>query len=280
MFPTKLFIFFILLFSTLVFNVNSKANEIKVNRAKRIISLNSLSADIVSKLDNDSLIGIPDSSLLKKDDKFADKIIVSQGRMPPSLEKIIKLKPSLVIGSEGFHDKILDKLGDLNIETLKTNTKSINQLEMLIKDLAFYLNKNPSSVNDNIKSCYLNKSKDRGSAVILASTKPLLSPNSNSWAGKLLDRFNFDNISKDLESKTEFKGYVNLSPEIILKEKPSKIIVISFPGMNQNSLLANPMLRRIIDSNKNQIVTFNYYGLINPGSLKTINSACKKLSTI
>ena len=280
MFPTKLFIFFILLFSTLVFNVNSKANEIKVNRAKRIISLNSLSADIVSKLDNDSLIGIPDSSLLKKDDKFADKIIVSQGRMPPSLEKIIKLKPSLVIGSEGFHDKILDKLGDLNIETLKTNTKSINQLEILIKDLAFYLNKNPSSVNDNIKSCYLNKSKDRGSAVILASTKPLLSPNSNSWAGKLLERFNFDNISKDLASKTEFAGYVNLSPEIILKKKPSKIIVISFPGMNQNSLLANPIFQKIIDSNKNAIITFNYYGLINPGSLKTINSACKKLSNI
>jgi len=280
MFPTKLFIFFILLLSTLVFNVNSEANEIKVNRAKRIISLNSLSADIVSKLDNDSLIGIPDSSLLKKDDKFADKVIVSQGRMPPSLEKIIKLKPSLVIGSEGFHDKILEKLGDLNIETLKTNTKSIKQLEILINDLAFYLKKNPSSINQNIESCYFNTSKNRGSAVILASTKPLLSPNSNSWAGKLLDRFNFDNISKDLESKTEFKGYVNLSPEIILKEKPSKIIVISFPGMNQNSLLANPMLRRIIDSNKNQIVSFNYYGLINPGSLKTINSACKKLSTI
>ena len=247
---------------------------------KRIISLNSLGADIVSKLDNDSLVGIPGSSLLKKDDKFAGKVIVSEGRMPPSLEKIIKLKPSLVIGSEGFHDKILDKLGDLNIETLKTNTKSINQLEILIKDLAFYLNKNPSSVNDNIKSCYLNKSKDRGSAVILASTKPLLSPNSNSWAGKLLERFNFDNISKDLESKTEFAGYVNLSPEIILKKKPSKIIVISFPGMNQNSLLANPIFQKIIDSNKNAIITFNYYGLINPGSLKTINSACKKLSNI
>ena len=280
MFPTKLFIFFILLLSTLVFNVNSEANEIKVNRAKRIISLNSLSADIVSKLDNDSLIGIPDSSLLKKDDKFADKVIVSQGRMPPSLEKIIKLKPSLVIGSEGFHDKILDKLGDLNIETLKTNTKSIYQVEILIKDLAFYLNKNPSSVKENIKSCYLNKSKNRGSAVILASTKPLLSPNSNSWAGKLLDRFNFDNISKDLESKTEFAGYVNLSPEIILKKKPSKIIVISFPGMNQNSLLANPILQKIIDPNKNEVITFNYYGLINPGNLETINSACEKLSNI
>ena len=247
---------------------------------KRIISLNSLGADIVSKLDNDSLVGIPGSSLLKKDDKFSDKEVVSKGRMPPSLEKILKLKPSLVIGSEGFHDKILDKLVDLNIETLKTNTKSINHLEILIKDLAIYLNKNPSSLDKNIKSCYFNTSKYRGSAVILASTKPLLSPNSKSWAGNLLDRFNFDNISKDLESKTEFKGYVNLSPEIILEKKPSKIIIVSFPGMNENSSLANPILKKIIASNQNEILTFNYYGLINPGSLKTINSACKKLSNI
>ena len=256
------------------------AGELTINSSKRIISLNSLGADIVSQLDNESLIGIPGSSLLKKDDRFDEKVIVSEGRMPPSLEKIIKLKPSLVIGSEGFHDKILDKLDDLNIETLRTDTNSVNQLEILIKNLAFYLNKDPSSVNENIKSCYLNRSKYRGSAVILANIKPLLSPNSKSWAGKLLDRFNFDNISKDLESKTEFKGYVNLSPEIILKKKPSKIIVISFPGMSQNSLLNNPFLKKIIASNKNEIVTFNYYGLINPGSLKTINSACKKLSNI
>jgi len=256
------------------------AGELTINSSKRIISLNSLGADIVSQLDNESLVGIPGSSLLKKDNRFDEKVIVSEGRMPPSLEKIIKLEPSLVIGSEGFHDKILDKLDDLNIETLRTDTNSVNQLEILIKNLAFYLNKDPSSVNENIKSCYLNRSKYRGSAVILANIKPLLSPNSKSWAGKLLDRFNFDNISKDLESKTEFKGYVNLSPEIILKKKPSKIIVISFPGMNQNSLLANPIFKKIIASNKNEIITFNYYGLINPGSLKTINSACKKLSNI
>ena len=271
---------FIVAFCSLFFPVESKADEFLRENNKRIISLNSLGADIVSKLDNDSLVGIPGSSLLKKDTRFSDKVIVSQGRMPPSLEKIVKLKPSLVIGSEGFHDKILDKLGDLNIETLKTNTKSISELELLIKDLALYLNKNPESIQENIKSCYLNISKYRGSAVILASTKPLLSPNSNSWAGQLLDRFNFENISKNLDSKTEFKGYVNLSPEIIFKKKPSKIIVVSFPGRDQNSLLANPILKKIIASNNNEIVTFNYYGLINPGSLKTVNSACKKLSNI
>ena len=273
----KIIIFFIT-FCSILFPIESTANDISEDNNKRIISLNSLGADIVSKLDNNSLIGIPGSSLLKKESKFSGKVIISEGRMPPSLEKIIKLNPSLVIGSAGFHDKILDKLGELNIETLKTDTKSITQLEILISKLANYLNKDPSKIKESIKSCYLNTSTFKGTAVILASTKPLLSPNSNSWAGKLLDRFNFDNISKDLESKTEFKGYVNLSPEIILKAKPAKIIVITFPGMNQNSLLSDPVLRKVISPNNSEIITFNYYGLINPGSLKTINKACEKLS--
>ena len=280
MFFSRFLYFFILTFVlSIFFSKLSLANESEEIK-KRIISLNSLGADIVSKLDNDSLVGIPGSSLLKNDNKFSEKFIVSEGRMLPSLEKILKLRPTLVIGSEGFHDKILDKLSELNIETLKTNTKSINQLEILIKDLSLYLNKDPSYLNNFIKSCYFNTSKNRGSVVILASTKPLLAPNSDSWAGKLLDRFNFDNISKNLESKTDFKGYVNLSPEIILKTKPSKIILISFPGIDQNSLLSNPILKKIISSNKNKLITFNYYGLINPGSLETINKACEKLSNI
>ena len=267
-------------FSTLIFSSKSEAIEPYENIDQRIITLNSLSADIVSKLDNNSLIAIPGSSLLKKDTRFDNKIIISEGRMPPSVEKIIKLKPSLVIGSSGFHDKILNKLNELNIKTLKTNTKSITKLEKLIKDLANYLDKDPSKLKKDLYDCYKNTSKKRGSAVVLASTKPLLSPNSNSWAGKLLERFNFDNISKDLESKTEFKGYVNLSPEIILKSNPSKIILITFPGMRQNNLESDKFFNKLISSKKNRVITFNYYGLINPGSINTINNACKKLSAI
>ena len=110
MLVSKFRFFFLLATLSLCINPN---RGLTTEFDKRVISLNSLGADIVSKLDNDSLVGIPGSSLLKKDDKFSDKEIVSEGRMPPSLEKIIKLKPSLVIGSEGFHDKILDKLSDL-----------------------------------------------------------------------------------------------------------------------------------------------------------------------
>ncbi len=280
MFSIKLLIILFSFLPKFIFTNYSYSSTLNSNTDKRIISLNSLSADIVSKLDNNSLIGIPGSTLLKKDKSFNNKIIVSEGRMPPSLEKILKLKPTLVIGSDGFHDKILNRLNELNIKTFKTNTKSISQLEKLINDLALYLDKDPSTLKKNLNHCYKKRSKKRVSAVVLASTKPLLSPNSNSWAGKLLERFNFDNISKNLESQTEFKGYVNLSPEIILKTKPSKIIVIEFPGMSQSSSLSEPSLKKVISINNSEFITFNYYGFINPGSLKTINSACEKLSTI
>ena len=125
MFPLKKIIFFLIIFYSIIAPIESKGNEFSRRTDKRIISLNSLGADIVSKLDNDSLIGIPGSNLLKKETQFSNKEIVSEGRMPPSLEKIIKLKSSLVIGSEGFHDKILDKLNELNIKTYKTNTTTI-----------------------------------------------------------------------------------------------------------------------------------------------------------
>ena len=76
----------------------------------RIVALTSLSADVINSLSNESLVGIPGSSLLNKNVDFENKTIISSGRMPPNLEKILKLKPDLVIGSNGFHDKTLKVL--------------------------------------------------------------------------------------------------------------------------------------------------------------------------
>ena len=259
---------------------NFAAAKSSNNENLRIVSLNSLGADIVSKLDNNSLLGIPGSSILKKNNDFKNKVVVSSGRMPPSIEKIIELKPDLVIGSKGFHDKVLSKLNQLNIRTLETETKSIKNLETLIKKLSKTLNKDENIILSQIKDCYNLPSKTKGSAVVLASTKPLLSPNSQSWAGSLLDRFKFNNISNNLKSNSEFKGYINLSPEILIKNKPSNLFVITFPGMPQNDSVIPKNLEKVIINNKTKIHTFNYYGFINPGSLKTINEACSKLSSI
>ena len=261
-----------------VFNLASIKSSTKDNI--KIVSLNSLGADIVSKLNNESLVGIPGSSLLKKDKSLKDKVVISSGRMPPSIEKIIELKPDLVIGSKGFHDKVLLKLNQLNISTLETETKSIRNLEDLIQKLSKTLNKDKNILLNKIKSCYELPNNRKGSAVVLASTKPLLSPNSQSWAGSLLDRFKFNNISNNFKSNTEFRGYINLSPEILITNKPDNLFFITFPGMPQNNSAIPQNLENILINGKTKIHTFNYYGFINPGSLETINEACKKLSSI
>ena len=261
-----------------LFNVESIKSSTKDNL--KIVSLNSLGADMVSKLDNSSLVGIPGSSLLKKNKLLQGKVVISSGRMPPSIEKIIKLKPDLVIGSKGFHDKVLSKLNQLNIKTLETETKSIKDLETLIDKISKTLNKDKNILFNEIKDCYKLPSKPKGSAVVLASIKPLLSPNSESWAGNLLDRFKFNNITNNFKSNTEFKGYINLSPEILIQNKPSNLFMITFPGMSQNNSGIPKNLEKIILNSKTKIHTFNYYGFINPGSLRTINEACIKLSKI
>jgi len=267
----------IFVFFSLVKIYSSNAED---NSNLRIVSLNSLSADIVSKLDSDSLVGIPGSALLKKNVDLENKVVVSNGRMPPSIEKIIELKPDLVIGSKGFHDKVLSKLNQLNIRTLETETKSIENLESLIEKLSRKLNKDKKILLNKIEDCYKLPIKTKGSAVVLASTKPLLSPNSQSWAGSLLDRFKFNNITNNFKSNSEFKGYINLSPEILIKNKPTNLFIISFPGRPQDNSGIPKNLEKIIINSTTKVHSFNYYGFINPGSLQTINAACMKLSKI
>ena len=86
----------------------------------RVVALTSLTADLINTISKDSLVGIPGSSILKKNKDFDSIPIVSSGRMPPDLEKILSLKPDLVIGAKGFHDRPLSKLNSLGINTLST----------------------------------------------------------------------------------------------------------------------------------------------------------------
>jgi len=272
----KLFLISISLFQIFSIAIVKSSNKDQI----KIVSLNSLGADIISKLNNDSLVGIPGSSILKKDKSLQDKVVISSGRMPPSIEKIIELKPDLVIGSKGFHDKVLSKLNQLDIKTLETETKSIKNLETLIEKLSETLNKDKNIILSKIKDCYKIPNNMKGSALVLANTKPLLSPNSQSWAGSLLDRFKFNNISNNFKSNSEFRGYINLSPEILITSKPANLFLINFPGMNQNNSVIPKNLEKLIMKGKTKVHTFNYYGFINPGSLQTINEACRKLSSI
>jgi len=262
--------------------VNSSENSY-LNKRKKIIALTSLSADLVNSIDSYSLVGIPGSSILKSNPSYKDIEIVSSGRMPPNLEKIISLKPDLVIGANGFHDKPLSKLNQLGVKTLSSKIKNLKDLENLNKEInAFLLRKDTEPLSKKISNCYSTSSKiskDKN-VIALVSIKPILSPNSKSWSGNLIKRFGLKNLTSELKSKSEFKGYVNLSQEWLLKAKPNNLIVVKTPGSNIAQYESLAVWKKIPAVKKKNIFSFDYYGLINPGSLASINKACKKLSSI
>ena len=265
---------------------DNNSKSIKDNSINKVITLTSLSTDIVNALSKDKLIAIPGSSLFKGNKDYKELPRISEGRNPPNLEKIVSLKPDLVIGTKGFHDKILGKLKDINIQTFSYELRDWNSLENTINLISTKLNKNDLGksneiINTNLKECVVtNEQNKKPSVVVLASTKPILSPNSKSWAGNLLKRFGINSLTKDLDSKSEFRGYVNLSPEWLVKEDPDNLIIIQTrPGQYVDFEKSKPF-SNLKAVKSDQVYRFNYYGLINAGSLESINSACLKLRDI
>ena len=261
-------------------NIKSEDNE----RITRVVALTSLSADLINTISKDALVGIPGSSILKKNKEFDSIPIVSSGRMPPDLEKILNLKPDLVVGAKGFHDRSLSKLNSLGISTLSTSISSLDDLDNLNKELASKLNTSAKSLEDILVSCYpkikkKNKNKNKN-LIVLVSSKPMLSPNKDSWAGNLISSFKLNNLASEITNKTEFKGYVNLSPEWLIKYQPENILVIKTPGSDLSQYSSINIWKKLKAVKNNKIYTFDYYGLINAGGIKAINKACQKLSLI
>ena len=270
-------------------NQSSRKKEVLSNssvKIERVVTLTSLSTDIVRSISSDKLVGIPGSSLFKDVDDLRGLPRISQGRTPPNLEKIVSLKPDLVIGTKGFHDKILSKLKNINIRTLSYELKDWDSLENTINLINSKLSKEDSKnssaiINTKLKDCMVtNQQNKKTNVVVLASTKPILSPNSKSWAGNLLQRFGLNSLTKDLDSKSEFRGYVNLSPEWLVKKDPDNLIIIQTrPGQYDDFEKSNPFSNmKAVKSD--QVYRFNYYGLVNAGSLDSINGACLKLRKI
>ena len=246
----------------------------------RVVALTSLTADLINTISKDSLVGIPGSSILKKNKDFDSIPIVSSGRMPPDLEKILSLKPDLVIGAKGFHDRSLSKLNNLGISTLSTSISNLDDLDNLYKNLASKLKTKTKSLEEILGSCYSKNKNKNKNLVVLVSSKPMLSPNKDSWAGNLISSFKLNNLASEIKNKTEFKGYVNLSPEWLLKSQPENILVIKTPGSDISQYESINIWNKLKAVKNNKIYTFDYYGLINAGGINAINKACQKLSLI
>ncbi|BBD58529.1 periplasmic binding protein [Nostoc sp. HK-01] len=250
--------------------------------AKRVVSLSSLATDIIYQLDKTKLVGIAGNSLLKNDPGFQDIPRVSEGQTPPNLEKIVALKPDLVIGIEGFSTQVIQRLQELKIPTLLTQLKTWDSLENLTQKIGDLISVNPEALLTRYKSFLPEKQDQNISTLVLVSNQPILTPNKSSWAGNLLEKFQLKNVAADLQGKSPFGGYVTLSAEKVLEVNPDTIIVINPPQATSNkeileSFSKEPFWQKLKATQNNRVYIFDYYGLINPGSINAIEKTCQQL---
>ena len=251
------------------------------NVPQKIVALTSISADIVQTLDDDVLVGIPGSSLLTADPRFEGLTIVSSGRTEPDLEKIVALQPDLVIGAVGFHDKTLERLTDLEVNVLSVEINSWENLKNITQVLATQLNVDPTPLVERYDACLAQAADNGPTAIVLASREPLLSPNKESWAGNFLEKFNIQNLTAELEGQSEFQGYITLSAEKILEMNPEQLFFVdSGSSLEQEiaQLKTDPFWEQLSAVQSDQVYGFGYHGLINPGSVQSIEQVCAALS--
>lgn len=239
--------------------------------------MTSLAADIVNRLDKTKLVGISGSRMVNQNPDFANLPRISEGRTPPNLEKIVSLKPDLVIGAKGFHDPVLAKLNASGIQTLATEVNSWQSLLDLTRTIAAVLKADPEPLIQSYQGCFNPKPAQTSSVLVLASRQPILAPNKTSWAGDLLNQFSVQNVVADLQGASEFSGYVTLSPEKLLQLNPERIILVDTQEGDIDQLKSQPFWKQLKAVQSQQVHRMDYFGLVNPGSIAAIEQTCSQL---
>ncbi|MEG4495711.1 ABC transporter substrate-binding protein [Microcoleus sp. F10-C6] len=248
--------------------------------AQKFVALTPLTADIIHQLDPTKLVGIPGSALVSSNPKFKGITAVTGERTPPNLEKIIALKPDLVVGASGFHDQTMQKLQQLGIKTLLTQVDSWKSLEELTTTLAKSLNTNPEPLLKRYQTFLADIPNQSPATLVLVSRQPILSPNQSSWAGDLLGKFNVKNIAAQLQGDSPMRGYITLSAEKVLEANPEVIIIVDRGEGILDQFKSDSFWNQLTATKNNRVYVFDYYGLVNPGSIEKIEQATAQLKQV
>ncbi|NJK34507.1 MAG: ABC transporter substrate-binding protein [Oscillatoriales cyanobacterium SM2_2_1] len=244
--------------------------------------MTSLTADIIAKLNPQVLVGVPGGSLTEQNPALRSLPRVSQGRVQPNLEQIIALRPDLVWGAKSFHESLVERLGRSRIPVTLTDVRNWSELEALTRDIATQLGTDPQPLLRRYQSIGISQPKRQERVLVLVSSQPILSPNKNSWAGAMLERFGMNNVTANVQGTSFNRGYVTLSPERVLQENPDVIILVEVGGGEslKNQLAGRSFWRNLAAVRKGRVVTMEYLGLVNPGNIDAIEKASARLRAI
>lgn len=251
-------------------NAETKVNEKSEKKYDRIVVLDPAVVEMVYLLGGeDKLVGIAKLERSKIWPEEKTEKVESVGTfINPSLEKIIALKPDLVIESFHSSDAIDKSLTSNNIEIIKIQANSIEDIFKNFQKVAKILGKEKEAEKiiaekrQKIEEIKKIDTTEKKGLFILAPT-PMRVFGKGTLPNDIMEMLNIKNIAAGMEGMSP-----TLTPEYIIKENPD--IILTFVKNPQEIVKANPQIKDISAIKNNKFVVLET-GQILRGSPRMID---------
>lgn len=183
-----------------------------------------------------------------------DKLTSVGNYSKPNIEKIISLKPDLVITNR-YSSKTKEDLERFGIKTTSFEANSIEDIYKNIKSIGEIVGKQKeaSELIKDLKErlAKIDKTKLKGKkAIFFYSSSPLMAFNHKTLPGDILKFLGLVDLSDNLKGDRPI-----ISQEYILTQNPDFIITLKGMGNTSDILEVNPLLKRT-NAGKNKAIFF------------------------
>lgn len=267
----------VLILSLLVFTLssclkkqNNEVNDKGEKKYNRVVILDPAVIEMFYLLEaEDKIVGIANMERSKIWPEEKVKTLESVGTFSkPSLEKIISLKPDLVITSFHTTEELNNGLKSNGIETKQYRANSIESIFKNYEEVAKIVEKeNIAKKHIEEKNKKINEIKEilkeEKKGLFILSANPLMAFGNNTLPNDILKLLNIKNIATSLEGASPV-----VTPEYIIKENPEIILTLL---KNPDEIeKANPNLKDV-DAIKNKKVIVLDSSQVLRGSPRTID---------
>ena len=247
---------------------NAKKGENK--KYNRIVVLDPATVEMIYMLGaEDKIVGVAnlERSKVWPEEKVAK--LESVGTfMKPSLERIITLKPDLVITSALTDDNLNNGLKSNNIEAKRIQANSIEEIFTNFMEVAKMLGKE-NEANKIIaeKRAKLEEIKKMATGnkkgLFVMSASPLMVFGNDNLPNDIMKLLNIKNIAENQKGRNPI-----VTPEFIIKENPD-IIITLLPNPTQ-IVATNPQLKNVNAIKNSKFIVVNSSQILR-GSPRTID---------
>lgn len=244
---------------------------------QRIVSLAPSQTELLFAMGiGDLVVGITDYCNFPAETANIPRI----GNQELNIEKLMALKPSILVDINGMHRKYEMLFSQLGLNYVNFNLKKISQLPDIAMEIAEITGKKEAGIkfaenwNQQLAELDALTSSQKPRAYFEIWDTPMQAAGPESFIGEILARAGFENIL------TSTQDYPVINHEIIIQANP-EFIFLAYPVKDTSSVEKRPGWQNLSAVTKKQVYCLDQDLFVRPGprnlaGLKLLNQLLKK----